>query len=548
VLLVIAGGVFFAQRRFDGKDKSRAQAGVATSDSSGSLAMSGGTLVEGDVGLPTTFNPLLAKTQTEQDLAKLMFDGLVRVDGSGMPQPDLAQKWDISKDGLIYTLTLRPGLTWHDGAPLTSQDVRFTIGLVQSPNFPGNQQLSQFWRPIVVETPNDETVVFHLMEPFAPFLNNLELPIVPKHLLGGVLAQDLVNDPFNLSPVGTGPFKFESFDQSKEEISLGAFDHYAGTRPGLNSITIRYFTDTDKLLDAMKKGSIQSTGTLTADQIMRSGALPKDDRVYAPTLMSYTALFFNTRIAPFSNEVVRQALQLAIDPTVLTDGPLQGQVASGRSPIPPSSWAHSVQQISSDPAKAATMLEQAGWKFDASAGVLENGGTSLSFQLLVNTDDPQRMLMAQTIAQQLGDIHVHVDIQPTSPDEVNQALTSRQFSAAIFGGHYANGDPDCLDVWHSTESNSGLNITGLSDETIDKSLADARSTLDVNRRQQLYANFQQEFVMQAPAVVLYYPRFLFVVSSDVHGVAADPIVDPSDRFQQISSWYLGNAPASTATP
>ncbi len=497
VLLVIAAGVYFTQRSSGGKRQTPRVAGSPTTAAPGALQTTG-SLVEGDVGLPTTLNPLFANSQTERDLATLMFDGLVRVDGSGTPVPDLAEKWVVSSDGLTYTVTLKSGLTWHDGAPLTSQDVRFTIGLVQSQGFPGSPQLSQFWRPIVVETPDDKTVVFHLMDAFSPFVNYLNLPILPKHILGGVLARDLPTNPFNAAPVGTGPFSFASFDTQQQEIKLRAFAGYSGTKPRLNDLTIRYFDDTAKLLAALKSGSVQATGTVPADQLLRAGAIPRQYSVYAPLLMSYTALFFNTRIAPFSNQIVRQAIQLAIDPTELTNGPLKSQVIPGSSPIPEASWAFSAQGMAPNPQQASALLDKAGWKYVATDDVLENGDVSLSFQLLVNGDDPQRLLMAQTIAQQLGNIHIRVDVQPTTSDAVSQSLTSHQFAAAVFGGSYPNGDPDCLDVWHSTDTSTGLNFTGISDQIIDKALLDARTTSNMDKRRQDYAQFQQEFITQAP--------------------------------------------------
>ncbi|MGA7672742.1 MAG: peptide ABC transporter substrate-binding protein [Nitrolancea sp.] len=547
VLLVIAGAVFFAQRSFADKKIPTPLPAASDTPTADDVPRQGGTLVEGDVGVPATFNPLLASSQTERDAAALMFDGLVRVDGSGTPTPDLAKSWQVSEDGLTYTVTLRSGVTWHDGSPFTSQDVRFTIGLVQSPSFPGDPQLSRFWRPIVVGTPNDSTVVFHLMNPFSPFLNDLNIPILPKHILGGVTAEDLGVDPFNLFPVGTGPFKFVSYDKQGQQLQLSAYDGYAGDRPHLDAITIKYYGDTDKLLEAVKKGDVQASGTLTDDQLLRAGSIPKSYSIYAPQLMSYTALFFNTRVSPFSNEVVRQALAMAIDPTPLIDGPLKSQAVAGSSPIPSTSWAFSQQGPIFDPQKAAELLDTAGWKYVESDGVRENGESRLSFQLLVNGDDPERVLMAQTIAQQLGGIHVLVDVKEATSDDVNQALAARQFSAAVFGGHFGNGDPDCLDVWSSTQSSTGLNVTGVNDKDIDSALADARATTDVDKRRQFYAQFQRAFVNQAPAVVLYYPRYLFVVSSAVHSVSPDALVDQSDRFQRISSWYLAGE-TQTATP
>lgn len=547
VVAIIAAGIYLTQHTIGGRTRTRVSDSPTSTVTTASI-QAGGTLIEGDVGVPSTFNPLFANSQTERDLARLLFDGLVRVDGSGTPRPDLAEKWDVSSNGLAYTVMLKSGLTWHDGAPVTSQDVRFTIGLIQSPGFPGNPQLSQFWRPVVVDTPDDRTVVFHLMKPFSPFLNYLNLPILPKHILGGVLAEDLTSDPFNFAPIGTGPFRFRAYEKQQQEIKLDAFASYSGDKPKLTDMTIRYFDDPTTLLAALKNGSVQATGTLPADQLLRAGALPASDSVYAPILMGYTALFFNTRVPPFSNQVVRQAIQLAIDPAELTNGPLKSQVVPGTGPIPETSWAYSAQSVVPDPQRATAMLEQAGWTYVEKDDMLKYGDMTLSFQLLVNADDPQRMLMAQTIAQQLARIHIRVEVQPASSAAVSQALTSRQFSAAVFGGNYPNGDPDCLDVWLSTQASTGLNFTGISDPAIDTALLNARGTSDVEKRRQYYAQFQHEFATQVPAVVLYYPRFLFVASSALRGVKPEPVVDPSDRFLQISSWYLAGAGVPRATP
>lgn len=548
VLLVIASGVYLSQRSSGNKSELPSVGSTPTSTSTTIVASAGGTLVEGDVGLPSTLDPLLATSQTEHDLAKLMFDGLVRVDGSGTPQPDLAEKWTVSPDGLTYTFTLRPNVTWQDGSPFTSQDVRFTIGLIQSANFPGNEQMTQFWRPILVETPNNQTVTFHLLEPFSPFLNFLDLPILPKHILGGTVPEDLTTDAFNVSPVGTGPYSLDSFDKAHAEVKLRAFRNYWGTKPNLDNITIRYFDDANALVSALKSGEVQATGSLSTAEILQPGFLPPQDVVYGPLMMSYTALFLNTRVEPFSNQIVRQAIQMAIDPSELTNGPLKSEAMAGSSPIPASSWAYVESHVTPDQQRATSLLDKAGWKYVEKDGVLENGGARLSFKLLVNSDDPQRVLMAQTIARQLSQIHVQVDVEPASTADVSQALTSRTFTAAIFGGHYGHGDPDCLDAWDSSGTTSGLNFTGINDDVIDQSLKDARSTTDLASRKQDYAKFQQAFVTQAPAIVLYYPRFLYVVSSSIGGVTPDPIINPSDRFNHIASWYLRTQPSASATP
>jgi len=168
----------------------------------------GGRYVEGLVGQPMSINPLLASlNNVDRDLARLLFSGLTRLGPSGQILPDLAQGWDISQDGRLYTFHLRPDVTWHDGAPFTAADVLFTYSLLADPQFPGDPQLGQFWQQVHCQQVDTLAVGCQLPTPFAPFLSFATIGILPQHALQGVSARDLSSHPFNLAPVGTGPFR-----------------------------------------------------------------------------------------------------------------------------------------------------------------------------------------------------------------------------------------------------------------------------------------------------------------------------------------------------
>lgn len=510
----------------------------------------GGTYVEGAIGAPSVLNPLLARTQAEQDLARLLFRGLTRVDGSGTPQPDLAASWTVADDGRAYTFTLRDDARWHDGQPVTAQDVLFTVGLVQDPDFPGDEALARFWRAVVVSVPAPDTVVFNLLEPFAAFPTYATLPIVPKHLLGGVLSRDLAHDPFSAEPVGTGPFRFAQREQDgdAEAITLLAVDDHADGRPYLDRVVFRYYEDVPTLLDAMQRGVVQGTGAVPAEHLLRPGALPKGAVVYASPMAGYTALFFNVRDPLFASGDVRRAIDLALDRERIVDGPLDGRAEVAFGPVPMTSWAFGPPGLTHDPKAAAEMLEAAGWTDADGDGVRERGATRLSFSLLVNDDDPERVAVAQEIVGQLGRIGIQAVVQAMPAAEVSAALAGQQFAAAIFGWHSVTGDPDSFHLWHSSFADEGLNFTGWRNQDVDSLLTEARRTADQDTRRELYERFQVIFAEQVPAVPLYYPRYYFAVQAGVHGVEPAPVIRPSDRLDGLARWFVESDGAATPTP
>lgn len=497
----------------------------------------GGRYVEGLLGLPATFNPLLASNPAERDVTGVLFEGLTWVDGTGRPQPELAESWTVSDDGLRYTFTLRRGVTWHDGQPFTADDVLFTIRLVQSPEFPGNPPLAKFWRGIRVQVEDPYTVTFSLLEPFAPFPNYASLPILPAHRLRGVIPEDLVDDPFNLEPIGTGPFRLMRFDREGRRVTLARYDGYYGRRPYLDEVEFRFYETTDDLMKAFRDGEVQGAGTVPWEVIARGGDLGEDARVYAPLLSGMTALFFNHQTQFFSDVRVRQAIALAINREALVRDVLLGQAELGMGPIPASLWAYDPTEQPVDVNRARSLLHEAGWGDRDGDGILDSNGVAFRFTLLVNEDDVQRVAVANAIAKQLQQLGIAVTVQPVPSAALQQSLISRQYSAAIFGWFPASGDPDCFELWHSSQAETGLNFSGFRNQTIDTLLLQARQTSNEQDRRSLYAEFQRVFSEQVPAVVLYYPRYFFAVKADIGGVEPLPLIRPSDRLHALPQWF-----------
>ena len=196
----------------------------------------GGTYVEGVIGELRELNPLLFSYHgPDRDIAKLVYAGMLKFDGSGQPIPDLAESWAVTADGLSYTFVIRSGLRWHDGVPLSLDDVIFTIGLMQSLDYPGPADTGELWRQIAVAKLNNSTLKLTLPEAYAPFLDHVTFPVLPAHMFSGVRSADLKLHPANLNPVGSGPFKVENLSlgdgNSNSEVLLTTNPFYHGDTP-----------------------------------------------------------------------------------------------------------------------------------------------------------------------------------------------------------------------------------------------------------------------------------------------------------------------------
>jgi len=209
------------------------------------MPVSGGIYTEAILGQFLRLNPFLdIYNSPDRDVDSLIFSGLVKFDSQGLPQPDLAESWGISQDGTLFNFSLREEIFWHDGAPITTEDVLFTVGLLQSGNALIPEDLSQFWDEIQVNVLSEKLIQFALPEAFSPFLDYLTFGILPEHLLGGLSLDEMIDDPYNLAPVGSGPFKFGRLLIEENKIVgvvLQANESYYEGRPFLDEIVFRYY-------------------------------------------------------------------------------------------------------------------------------------------------------------------------------------------------------------------------------------------------------------------------------------------------------------------
>lgn len=505
----------------------------------------GGTYVEGVAGSPHAINPLLAAyNDVDRDLCALVYSGLTRMNGRGEVEPELALKWEISLDGLTYIFHLRSGLHWPDGAPLTADDVLFTIGLMQDPDFPGPSDLGALWRTVQVFKDDDRTVRFVLSEPFAPFLDYTTIGLLPAHLLEGVRAADLPSLDFNLQPVGSGPFQVaevETREGDMVSVLLKPNPEYYGPRPYLEGVRFRFYPSYQSAFRAFQAGEVEGVGRILLSELPQARQ-EADLNLYSAPLADQVLIFLNLakkdELPFFQEKEVRQALLYSLDRQALVDGVLEGQAIVAHSPILAGTWAYyeGIHRYEYDPQKARALLDGAGWTLPPGSRVRIKGELGLSFTLLSSTD-PVQVAIAQEVARQWQAIGVDVNAVAVPPLELGDALERRDYQAALVELALP-GNPDPYPLWHQTQITTGQNYAGLDHRRISEVIETARITADPTRQAAMYREFQELFADEVPAVLLYQPIYTYGVDRKVQGVQIGPLMYPSDRLATISSWYI----------
>ncbi len=499
----------------------------------------GGTYTEAIAGVPQFINPLLAQyNQVDQDLSALIFSGLTRFDGAGNLEPDLAESWVASDDGLAYVFKLRRGIRWQDGKPFTADDVLFTIKLMQDPDFPGVPYLSSLWQSVTMEKLDDYTVRFILREPFPAFADFTTIGLLPEHLLQDMVARDLLNHPFNLKPVGTGPFKLDEVNATYARLATNPF--YSGPKPRLANVVLRFYPSYQETIAAYQSGQVQGISFIPPELIGTARGLDTLN-LYTARLASYAIVYLNLQdeeSSPFFTEVeVRQALQAALDRQTLIDQALHGQGLVANGPIRAWSWAYNadIPAASYDPARAGGLLDQAGWVDTDGDGLRDKDGRPLAFTLLCG-DEPSRIEAAQAIAGQWRQIGVGATVEVAGAN-LGARLAGRQFQAAM-AEVLLSGDPDPYPFWHQTQIEGSQNYAGWNNDEASMLLESARMVTDRGRRNDFYFEFQRIFAEEVPSLVLFYPVYTYGVSRDVFDVQLGPLTNPSDRFRTLADWYV----------
>jgi peptide/nickel transport system substrate-binding protein len=474
---------------------------------------------------PATLNFVTASDQPADLVSRLVGDSLVDRDVDMNIVPRLAESWEFSDSGRVLTFHLREGVRFHDGQPLTSADVKYTYGQVIDRKNHALARLSDFLPVERLDTPDDRTVRVVYRFPYAPALSGWEMPILPRHLYE---KEDFLTSRFNRAPIGSGPFRFVSWEPGRR-IVLASNPDYWGGRPYVDALELPIIPTQETTLMALLAGEIDYA-SLTPVQWDAYAKDPAFTRRF--TTVSYLSLFFyyiawraDGSNPFFSDPEVRRAMAQALDREEYVRTVLHGlgQVSSSLfhpAILPPDPESRPLRH---DPQAAAALLDHAGWRLDPKTGLRSRNGRPFRFTLLIWSGGEDHAQFSQVAQESLRRLGIDMRIERLDWQGLLARLRKGDFEAALSGTVPA-GDPDDVvyGMLHSSQIGDGRNYAGFHDQETDAWLEEGRRAIDPQARSACYRRIAKRVEELQPYTYLFFPKVLAAMSRRVTGVEPSP--------------------------
>ena len=523
--------------------------------------------VEGILGRPSSVSPLTARTQADRDLVALLFPGLVRNGPGGTIVPDLAERWSVDKAGKTWTVDIRPDARWHDGSPVTADDVVFTIETLQDPAYTGPSATS--WSEVTATAVNPHQVRFTLDTPLGGFLQALTQPIAPVHLLGDLPVESLDQDPFGGLPIGSGAFAITQLSDTSASLIPAQIAEEAGSAsaspssspdslstasptsrpqrplPYLAGIEFRFYDNPSDLAGDFESGELDAASGLPPAVAAQLGSQPGARIVRYPGA-TLTAALVNLRPGhpEFGTAAIRTGLLAAIDRDGLAKDAFAGLVAPAADLIPPSSPMFDPKADPTVPysrGAAEKALTGAAWTKVSNAWRLPGAKKPVTIEVLSPTESSNASLYqaAEDVVKDwttLGIDSKHVAVPPS--EFASGRLSTGKFQVAIADLRIGL-DPDLYPLLASSQTlTGGSNVMGVQSADLDALLEKARAPGSASVRKAAYSALQKQLAAGRYVLPLAFADEVVVFRDTVQGPTIRQVTDGSDRFWDVLTWRL----------
>lgn len=489
----------------------------------------GGTYIEATIGNVNSLNPLFATTTSEKVLSKLLFSTLSTIDYSGHVGLGLAASITPDSTGKVWTVTLKDGLKWSDGEPITLDDVLYTVNLTKDPTV--NTSFSSNFSGVTVERTGD-ALVFALPSAYADFDATLNIPILPSHILADVAPGQLLEHSFSTNPVTSGAFTFNAMQSVSGDgeriVYLAANEYYYKSKPMLSSFAIHTYSSAEEIVRAISSSDVTATAELSAvyrDQL-------SSDLIYEKqtAIASGVFAFLNTTSSLLNETSVRQAIQKGVDMSVVRS--VLGDEYPLNYPI-----LKSEIELSEYPALPEYDLE-------AAKATITNAGLAGRTLRLATTNSGYFPELAASLKTQLENLGFNVQLDISNPGQeffVN-VIRPRNYDILIYEVELG-ADPDLFAYYHSSQASAaGLNLSNYANALVDDLILGARTTMDEAARVQKYETFLTRWVNDVPAIGIYQSSLVYYFNKNVRSFSEeDRLVYATDRFVDVEYWAVNKA-------
>lgn len=483
---------------------------------------------------PATLNPITATDAYEGTVNNgKIYETLIERNNETLElEPLLAKSWEISEDKLKYTFKIREGIKWHDGTPLTSEDIVFSYKTIMNPKVDAPQLRSYFQEIRDVKAIDDLTVEFTYARPYFLALEFCGgMPIVPKHIFD---EGDFNTNPAGRAPIGTGPYKFVKWTTGRD-IVVEKNPDYWGEKPNLDKIVFKIITDNTVAFQVLKRGDLDVSG-LTPIQWERQTSSPSFQESFDKLSYftpNYSYIGWNSKRPFFADKKVRTAMTHLVNRELILDKILYnlGAIVTNPFYINSPEYDKSIDPLAYNPKKAEELLEEAGWIDHDGDGIRDKDGVKFAFEFLIPGGSETGEKIATILKEELDNTGIQMDIRKTEWAVFTSRLMERNFDAVTLA--WSMGvESDPYQIWSSTQAESGSNFVGFKNEETDKLIEEARTEFDREKRKALYRQFSEIVHEEQPYTFLFCRKSTVAVNKRFENVVVHPLgIDPVE-------WYV----------
>ncbi len=486
----------------------------------------GGEIREGVLGTPRFINPVLATSDQDEDLTTLVFAGLTKKKNDGGVLLDMAERIDMSEDGLRYAVTIKSNARFHDGAKVTVDDIIYTVSIVQNPTIKSPHRIE--WEGITVEKTSDTQLTFVLKKSFPLFMETLSLGILPKHVWKNLTEDQISLSDFNIHAIGSGPYMISDVTTQSgipTVFTLKAHDNYTLGRPYIETITILTYQNEKYLMKAFTDRDITRVHGISPEKVT---TLNLASSTIKTSLLPRTfAIFFNpNKTAALADKNVRVALQMAIDKQAIVDQVLfkYGKVINNPYPFDTDD---TPIEYNTDKARELLIKSKA----------IKNASSTFEITLATaNTDEMKKV--AEMIKLDWEKIGVTTNIAIYDVSDLNQnIIKDRDFQVLLFGA-ITETPSDLYAFWHSSQRTyPGLNISNYVSKALDENLEILRTSTNEEERASAYEAVKKEFSEETPGIFLFAPSLIYITNDKNTSSLPLYSYNNASRFMHVESWY-----------